>query len=498
MAHHPRYPLLEMFYDEQHRGKKLEDRTQVLRPLRIRTHNPLAWDDRYASYLKRAGFIALAMLVKDGLPNMDNAALTALIDRWRPETHTFHLSAGEMTVTLQDVALLFGLRIDGRAVTGNINPAGWRDMVEALLGVRPADPPEDAKDRKTTGVHSSWLSQHFGTPPPDADEAVVERRSGDSPNLGGCAYLLQLWMWEHLPVGRPQRYAHGALPTYDRESVATVGYLWHNMLNVHGNLVRRYVDYSNALDCLSHSHVTWEPYNRAEVQNMQLSPFCQMDEDYWRLVCPLICFYIVEYHIPSRVMHQFGHLQSCPPEHIDTNKELHGIDRRKQRGAKDWGLKHQGHVNAWNARAGNLVYGGTMHRDGLYQAYLDWLKANTRLKLKVAMDAQHIEDLASDPDDVFDEYDDLTRRGTQPQRGPLEDYIGLQIGCFANESQQALSVPIGDPDEASRLHAYLQRFHRGCRKIAYKLNCMAPSAQAEAVEPSSHLSSYVQSRCGPN
>ncbi|CAN6362460.1 unnamed protein product [Urochloa humidicola] len=119
MEAHPRYPLLQMYYDQNHRGRKLEERTEVLRPLRIRTHNPLAWDDRYASYLNRAGFLPLAMLVKDGLPKMDNAALTALIDRWRPETHTFHLPAGEMTVTLQDVSMLFGLRIDGRAVTGS-------------------------------------------------------------------------------------------------------------------------------------------------------------------------------------------------------------------------------------------------------------------------------------------------------------------------------------------------------------------------------------------
>ncbi|CAN6381927.1 unnamed protein product [Urochloa humidicola] len=256
MEAHPRYPLLQMYYDQNHRGRKLEERTEVLRPLRIRTHNPLAWDDRYASYLNRAGFLPLAMLVKDGLPKMDNAALTALIDRWRPETHTFHLPAGEMTVTLQDVSMLFGLRIDGRVVTGSINPAGWRDMVEVLFGVRPADPPEDAKDRKTTGVHSSWLAQHFGTPPPpDANDGVVERyarawlwhlvagflfpdssgntiswmwvpiigeqwenialyswgsaalgwlyrqmcdacrRSGDSANLGGCAYLLQFCLW---------------------------------------------------------------------------------------------------------------------------------------------------------------------------------------------------------------------------------------------------------------------------------------------------------------
>jgi len=29
MVHHPRYPLLEMVYDEHHRGKILEERTEV-------------------------------------------------------------------------------------------------------------------------------------------------------------------------------------------------------------------------------------------------------------------------------------------------------------------------------------------------------------------------------------------------------------------------------------------------------------------------------------
>ena len=47
------------------------------------------------------------------------ALLTVLIDRWRPETSTFHLRQGELTVTLQDVVVLLGLRIDGPAVTGS-------------------------------------------------------------------------------------------------------------------------------------------------------------------------------------------------------------------------------------------------------------------------------------------------------------------------------------------------------------------------------------------
>ncbi|KAK1642721.1 hypothetical protein QYE76_060526 [Lolium multiflorum] len=49
---------------------------------------------------------------------MNAAALTALVDRWRPETHTFHLRAGEMTPTLQDVSMILGLPIQGEPLFG--------------------------------------------------------------------------------------------------------------------------------------------------------------------------------------------------------------------------------------------------------------------------------------------------------------------------------------------------------------------------------------------
>ncbi|CAN0881825.1 Protein MAIN-LIKE 2 [Linum grandiflorum] len=41
---------------------------------------------------------------------------TALIERWRSETNTFHMYNGEMTITLEDVSFITGLPVDGSAV----------------------------------------------------------------------------------------------------------------------------------------------------------------------------------------------------------------------------------------------------------------------------------------------------------------------------------------------------------------------------------------------
>jgi hypothetical protein len=51
----------------------------------------------------------------------DSSLIAAFLDRWRLETHLFHLPVGEMMVSLQDVVMLFGLPL-GRPDGGYCRP----------------------------------------------------------------------------------------------------------------------------------------------------------------------------------------------------------------------------------------------------------------------------------------------------------------------------------------------------------------------------------------
>lgn len=65
---------------------------------------------------------------------VDDAQLSAMVERWRSETHTFHMTFGECIITLQDVVILLGLHVDGQAVICYIY-GNWITCVGNMLGV---------------------------------------------------------------------------------------------------------------------------------------------------------------------------------------------------------------------------------------------------------------------------------------------------------------------------------------------------------------------------
>lgn len=208
-------------------------------------------DDRILEYVRRAGFYGVCRAT---FTPVDRRLVTALVERWRQETHSFHLAVGEATITLQDVAVLLGLRVHGRAVTGRSDYI-WPELVHELLGITPP-----AGVLSSASLSLTWLRTHFAHLPADADDTTVQYharaylltlmgdvlfadKSGKSVHLmylsllsdldavheyswgsatlgflyrnlcrasrlgtmdiGGALILLQWWSWERIHIGRP-------------------------------------------------------------------------------------------------------------------------------------------------------------------------------------------------------------------------------------------------------------------------------------------------------
>ncbi|KAL4349839.1 hypothetical protein AHAS_Ahas10G0082100 [Arachis hypogaea] len=83
----------------------------------VRRQQNMPIHDRIIPYLERAGLYHLARLNSHWFW-LDEPLVSAFVERWRPETHTFHMPFGECTVTLQDVAFQLGLPVDGETVSG--------------------------------------------------------------------------------------------------------------------------------------------------------------------------------------------------------------------------------------------------------------------------------------------------------------------------------------------------------------------------------------------
>ncbi|KAK5840565.1 hypothetical protein PVK06_009467 [Gossypium arboreum] len=65
---------------------------------------------------------------------LDPKLISAFVERWRPETHTFHFPCGECIISLEDVQLQLGLLVDGSVLIGSSQSADWGAICYDLLG----------------------------------------------------------------------------------------------------------------------------------------------------------------------------------------------------------------------------------------------------------------------------------------------------------------------------------------------------------------------------
>uniref|UniRef100_A0ACD5WH87 Uncharacterized protein n=1 Tax=Avena sativa TaxID=4498 RepID=A0ACD5WH87_AVESA len=306
--------LLEDYYDHQHRAYLMAEKHMRLRPLKIRSHgassNDMPYDERYTEYIKRLGLLPFITLVSRSTPNLNAAAITALVDRWRPETHTFHLRTGEITPTLQDVSMIFGLPIAGEPLCMSTDSDGWRNAMHLLIGMAPEELEDKRKDRVPAGATYAWIVENFRECPNPAEVEVIEtharvyvwyvfsrtlfansggrtaqwmwlkalanwdsniswgsaalaylyrqlddacRRAGESAGIGGAMVLLSIWSWERLPVGRPKEVGHHPWPSYNRNPLRqpTWAYKWDVVSEMTSDVDAMYLKYTKQFDAIT-------------------------------------------------------------------------------------------------------------------------------------------------------------------------------------------------------------------------------------------------------
>ncbi|CAI0472822.1 unnamed protein product [Linum tenue] len=315
------------------------------------TTSLVTYHELYRPYLEAAGLLSVMPLVP---MNSDASLITALVERWRPKSSTFHIPFGEITITLEDVVTLSGLAIDGDAVVVDIPDEEWSAICLRLLGRVPAD-----LSGGVGVVRNVWLRDEFSHLPGNASQEVIEQfarayalslmggvlfpdRSGATVHLqyllliedwqragrfawgaavlsylyretdrstlhithtgtslggdlGGWVALLQFWAWERFPHLAPR---HSETRAHISEDASPRGLRWLSANNrQYGDQLFQYKLWFDAMDT-----VVWQPYlERA----LQLRGSVIQSETF-RAVVPLICFSSVMWHHPDRVLRQFG------------------------------------------------------------------------------------------------------------------------------------------------------------------------------------------------
>ncbi|XP_071938942.1 serine/threonine-protein phosphatase 7 long form homolog isoform X1 [Coffea arabica] len=450
-------PVLSL--QAEHRSSDIE-KGKDLAPLTCRRADRQFWkmkplDARVLLHLAQAGFYGVYCI---GQLPLDHSLITALVERWREETHTFHFPVGECTITLQDVAILLGLPIDGDPITSpesSKKMQEWQALCQELLGVTP--PPKDFNGNR---LRLRCLNERFKSLPSDADDTVIlcharahilrmiggllfpdksqskvklmylpflrdleacgklswgsavlaclyremcRASKSKAKEIGGPLILLQLWAWERLLPFRLEKKLPRLKPPYtedesngsdlvaveDVEALVIserdhdlpgkpLGSRWKERFRHKKGVAHNLELYRNQLDRLKEGEFIWRPYT-PEV-TAQLPSYCLSGQAIWHTVSPLICFSIVEWHLPNRVMRQFGLKQMKPPN-CDTRRDLHRTDMRGREGY-DFEKLHLHHVLLWRDCNQHIIQGepfdGIMADD---DPYLVWYREITRLRI---------------------------------------------------------------------------------------------------------------------
>ncbi|XP_040870834.1 serine/threonine-protein phosphatase 7 long form homolog [Glycine max] len=188
-------------------------------------------------------------------------------------------------------------------------------------------------------------------------------------SIGGMCILLQMWAWERCPTLAPKR-------TPSQVENTPLGHRWLRRGNQHiGNDDVRV--FRRKLDIMKRHEFVWESYPSTVIS--LLPPVCLVGSLAWYAVVPLICFQVIEWHQPDRVLRQFG-MQQPIPESPSQPLNIHGITL-KGKHDENWGKLFAPMIHQWNNRHAFRV-DAYPRQEGLLSFnsdYMVWYRRKTKM-----------------------------------------------------------------------------------------------------------------------
>ncbi|KAL2228927.1 UNVERIFIED_CONTAM: Serine/threonine-protein phosphatase 7 long form [Sesamum indicum] len=280
-----------------------------------------------------------------GHVEIDTHLITALVERWRPETHTFHFSVGEATIT--------------RKISPSCGHSRWKEAricaMCILGGVLCPDATGNTVSllylRHMENIHEQYVSNWGSAVLAYLYRELCTASQRGKNNIGGAMQLLKIWAWSRIitlaPI--PSSESSTLMPTIiDPDNVLpnppyAARWSYHISRTHTAHNALRII--RNVLDRMQFNEFIWTPYDDITL-DLDSLPFYATRTP-WHIRCPLINYSIVEMQHPKRVLRQFGFVQNIPPNPLISERHLHTIDRRGRQDM-NWATFHADYIAKWN------------------------------------------------------------------------------------------------------------------------------------------------------
>ncbi|KAL7174837.1 hypothetical protein ACSBR1_017827 [Camellia fascicularis] len=206
----------------------------------------------------------------------------------------------------------------------------------------------------------------------------------DTKEIAGPLVLLQVWAWERLSKTAPSRKSNIAagertigegdhlLPPGPRACRWRVLFS-HEVISTNVSVIFR-----DQFDRMMEGEFIWEPYGTEDDIMTSFPSYCTVGKDIWMARVPLICFNIIDWHLPDRVLRQFGRVQSVL-DRFNAHLAMHFRDRHGKM-AIDWAKEYQTFMDEWNNRRNTIVHAERSNEVlTSLDPYMLWFHRHTRL-----------------------------------------------------------------------------------------------------------------------